>query len=123
MLPIVQMQTRLHALKAIGEIFSRSGAFRVLLAKDFSEFLEYAIGFKHSRPLPDPPQDAKALREQALEDLELWDAAYGTKLPQVNCFLGHMEDEYKKAGYFPMEALKEFVVSAVKTLFPLILQF
>ena len=45
------------------------------------------MGFKNARPLPGPPQDARVLRQVALEALEGWNEQYGIELPQVDCLL------------------------------------
>lgn len=83
------LQTRLYAVRVMSELFARSNTFRLLVSRNMNEFLESVIGFRHSKPLPDPPEDAKALREQALEDLEGWNEQYGEAIPQARekCFL------------------------------------
>lgn len=77
------MQTRLLAVQLAAELFARSQLFRKLLSSNFTEFLEFAIGFRQSKPLPDPPQVAEELRETTLENLESWNEEYGNALPQV----------------------------------------
>ena len=77
------MQTRLLAVQLASDLFERSGLFRMLTATNFTEFLEQTIGFRQSKPLPDPPQDARELREAALENLETWNEDFGTSLPQA----------------------------------------
>ncbi len=81
------VQTRLLTTQLASELVERSGLFRLLLSAKITEFLEQAVGFRQSKPLPDPPEDAKALREIALENLETWNEDYGTSLPQAICLL------------------------------------
>ena len=76
-------QSRLHAVKLANELFTRSSTFRLLLSSNFTEFLEHTTGFRSSRPLPDPPEDALQLRRVSLELLEAWSDRYGRDLPQV----------------------------------------
>lgn len=77
------MQTRLLAVQLASELFARSGLFRMLMSTNFTELLENAIGFRQSKPLPDPQEDAKELRDNALESLETWNEDFGVSLPQA----------------------------------------
>ena len=77
------LQARLHAVNLANELFTRSSLFRALIARSFTAFLEYSLGYKAARPLPPPQQDAVQLRERALECIERWVEQYGTAHPQV----------------------------------------
>jgi hypothetical protein len=71
------LQTRIHAVAVCDELFSRSRIFRSAMAADFLAFLELAVGFKPTRPLPGPPEVATRLREKALEICDAWNEKFG----------------------------------------------
>lgn len=77
------LQTRLHVVNLIDQLFQRSRAFRAQLTANFTDFLELSLGFRHERPLPGPASIASQLRDRALEVVEHWNDKFGSTYKQV----------------------------------------
>ena len=77
------LQTRLHVVNLMDQLFQRSRAFRSALTANFTEFLELSLGFRHDRPLPGPVGIANQLRDRGLEVVEQWNDKYGSTYKQV----------------------------------------
>ena len=81
--PSRPLQSRLLALELADELFTRSKAFRGMLAPRFSAFLDRTLGFRPEKLLPPPAAAAAALRARTLEVIERWEEAYAAFYPQV----------------------------------------
>ena len=80
----LRLQVRRLAVSLADELFSRSSAFRAMIAGTFEAVLELSVGFRAGKPLPLPHQEATLLRERALECVERWSEKFGVMYPEAS---------------------------------------
>ncbi|XP_054438180.1 UV-stimulated scaffold protein A [Pteronotus mesoamericanus] len=87
-------EVRLSAFQVVGELFSRSHLFRVLVVSNFQEFLELTLGTDHRKPLPPPREVAQRLKQAVTRAVQGWNEKFGAaykKLALGYHFLKHSQ--------------------------------
>mmetsp|Transcript_11851 Transcript_11851/g.33397 ORF Transcript_11851/g.33397 Transcript_11851/m.33397 type:complete len:214 (-) Transcript_11851:9-650(-) len=104
-LPTPNSQVRLLTLELVHQLFMRSRYFRLLLLQSgLPRFADYVVGYRISRPLPEPEAVAVRLRMRALEVLELWYEDFGHLYRQLHVAYNYLK--YTRKAVFPEVRLR-----------------
>ncbi|XP_029448533.1 UV-stimulated scaffold protein A isoform X2 [Rhinatrema bivittatum] len=91
-------EIRFSAFQIMGELFTRSHQFRMLLISNFQEFLELTVETDYEQPLPPPKEVAQKLKNLAIKSVQEWHAKYGEAYKKLS--LGyHFLKQNKKVDF------------------------
>eukprot|EP01025_Chloroclados_australasicus_P034694 TRINITY_DN35443_c0_g1_i1.p1 TRINITY_DN35443_c0_g1~~TRINITY_DN35443_c0_g1_i1.p1 ORF type:complete len:381 (+),score=25.62 TRINITY_DN35443_c0_g1_i1:94-1236(+) len=84
-------QSRLLAAEVLDYIFMRCKAVRKYASDNIKQILQLTIGYNSAYKLPQPPQAAWKLRNNAISMVKRWRKAFGNNYPQISIAVSFLE--------------------------------